>query len=160
MFGALLPPPPPSYHLLILHRGTCIGYVKIFFIFYQLIDQDGKEAAPHDTALMTLPLEFTLRSAPSPHPLHCPTVDNLHQHFRLLSYQNVVILLLINMVGQHCWVEYTTADQPTVTALPRITPHQHLRLLRDQNVVILSLIDMVGQHCWVEYTTADQPTAT
>jgi hypothetical protein len=97
-----------------------------------------------------------------PPPTLCTALPRItpHQHLWLLRDQNVVILLLIGMVGQHCWVEYTTADQPTVTALPWIMPHQHLHLLRDQNIVILLLINMVGQHCWVEYTTADQPTVT
>jgi hypothetical protein len=38
-----------------------------------------------------------------------------HQHLHLLCDQNIVILSLIDKVGQHHWVEYTTANHPTVT---------------------------------------------
>jgi hypothetical protein len=37
-----------------------------------------------------------------------------HQHLHLLRDQNIVILSLINKMGQNCWVEYTTADHPII----------------------------------------------
>jgi len=50
-----------------------------------------------------------------PPPLHTalPRITP-HQHLRLLRDQNIVLLAIIDVVRQHRWVEYATANNPTI----------------------------------------------